>query len=162
MPLLIRAWLDEEFHLHLFELTRAEDEVSRSDFVAERLADLTDAERRLHASRSDNVCEVYENALSGLWAKVVQAFFSGNWTKEGLKQTVERLWFGPNVLATTVRAGDVVHALRSTALLLLEGLFEVVLTKTLVARGAFDQRVRELTNVTRSFPHLARKNDGRV
>src|ERR1022692_1505088 len=47
VPLLVGARLDEEFHLHLLELAGAEDEVSRRDLVAERLADLADAERDL-------------------------------------------------------------------------------------------------------------------
>ena len=38
---------DEELHLHLLELARAEDEVPGRDLVAERLADLRDAERDL-------------------------------------------------------------------------------------------------------------------
>ena len=39
----------EELHLHLLELARAEDEVAGGDLVAEGLADLGDAERRLLA-----------------------------------------------------------------------------------------------------------------
>src|SRR5690606_30805334 len=41
-PLLVRARLHEELHLHLLELARPEDEVARRDLVAERLADLRD------------------------------------------------------------------------------------------------------------------------
>src|SRR5690606_18207631 len=41
-PLVVGARLDEELHLHLLELARTEDEVSRRDLVAERLADLRD------------------------------------------------------------------------------------------------------------------------
>ena len=51
VPLLVGAGLDEELHLHLLELAGAEDEVARRDLVAERLADLADAERRLLARR---------------------------------------------------------------------------------------------------------------
>src|SRR3712207_377783 len=47
VPLLVGARLDEELHLHLLELAGAEDEVARRDLVAEGLADLADAERRL-------------------------------------------------------------------------------------------------------------------
>jgi hypothetical protein len=49
VPLLVGARLDEELHLHLLELAGAEDEVAGRDLVAERLADLRDAERRLLA-----------------------------------------------------------------------------------------------------------------
>ena len=52
VPLLRLVGRDEELHLHLLELERAEDEVARRDLVAERLADLGDAERRLACARS--------------------------------------------------------------------------------------------------------------
>src|SRR5690606_16595723 len=51
VPLLVGAGLDEELHLHLLELAGPEDEVARRDLVAERLADLADAERDLLARR---------------------------------------------------------------------------------------------------------------
>ena len=60
----------EELHLHLLELARAEDEVAGSDLVAERLADLGDAERRLLAAELEDVFEVDEDALRGLGAQV--------------------------------------------------------------------------------------------
>jgi hypothetical protein len=52
VPVLVGAGLDEELHLHLLELAGAEDEVARGDLVAEALADLGDAERRLLAGRT--------------------------------------------------------------------------------------------------------------
>ena len=61
---------DEVFDLHLLELTGAEDEVARVDFVAESLTDLGDAERQLHATRVDDVLEVDEDALGGLRAEI--------------------------------------------------------------------------------------------
>ena len=61
---------DEELHLHLLELARAEDEVAGRDLVAERLADLGDAERRLLARELEHVLEVDEDALRGLRAQV--------------------------------------------------------------------------------------------
>jgi len=39
-PLGVLAGVDEKLHFHLLELARAEDEIARRDFVAERLADL--------------------------------------------------------------------------------------------------------------------------
>src|SRR5262249_34853331 len=47
VPLQVLAGLDEELHLHLLELARAEEEVARRDLVAERLAGLRDAEGQL-------------------------------------------------------------------------------------------------------------------
>ena len=61
---------DEELHLHLLELARAKDEVAGRDLVAERLADLGDAERRLLAAELQDVLEVDEDALRGLGAQV--------------------------------------------------------------------------------------------
>ena len=59
----------EELDLHLLELARAEDEVAGRDLVAERLADLRDAERRLLARELQHVLEVDEDALRGLGAQ---------------------------------------------------------------------------------------------
>jgi hypothetical protein len=58
--------LDEELHLHLLELAGAEDEVAGRDLVAEALADLADAERRLLARALLHVGVVDEDALGGL------------------------------------------------------------------------------------------------
>src|SRR5450755_2778679 len=66
MPLFVAARLDEELHLHLLELARAEDEVSRRDLVAETLTLLRDAERRLLARRLLHIQVVDENALRRL------------------------------------------------------------------------------------------------
>ena len=61
---------DEELHLHLLELARAEDEVARRDLVAEGLADLGDPERRFLARELQDVLEVDEDALGRLGAQV--------------------------------------------------------------------------------------------
>src|SRR3979409_2776223 len=75
-PILVPLWgarrLDEELHLHLFELAGAEDEVARGDLVAETLADLTDPEWRLGARRSDHVWGGHEDALGGAGAQRVR------------------------------------------------------------------------------------------
>ena len=70
VPLLRLGGRDEELHLHLLELERAEDEVARRDLVAERLADLRDAERRLATRELRDVLEVDEDALRGLRPQV--------------------------------------------------------------------------------------------
>ena len=69
-PLVVLAGLDEELHLHLLELAGAEDEVARRDLVAEALADLGDAERRLFPAGLQHVGEVDEHALRRLGAHV--------------------------------------------------------------------------------------------
>ena len=65
-----RLRLDEVLHLHLLELAHPEDEVARADLVAERLADLGDAERQLLAARLADVAEVHVDALGRLRAQV--------------------------------------------------------------------------------------------
>ena len=69
-PLKVGARLAEELALHLLKLAGAEGEVSRRYLVAERLADLADAEGQLAAGRALDVREVYEYALRRLRAEV--------------------------------------------------------------------------------------------
>ena len=66
VPTLVGTRLDEEFHLHLLELARAEDEVTGRDLVAERLAYLPDSEGRLYPARTHHVREIDEDSLRGL------------------------------------------------------------------------------------------------
>ena len=66
----LRLRPDEVLHLHLLELAHPEDEVAGRDLVAERLADLGDAERQLLARRLLDVLEVDVRALRGLRAQV--------------------------------------------------------------------------------------------
>src|SRR5699024_9850853 len=92
VPVFILAWLDEEFHLHLLKFTRTEDEVTWGNLIAERLTDIGDAERWLHARRSHYVFEVDEDTLRGFTAKAVQALFIIDWTQERLQQSRGCLW----------------------------------------------------------------------
>ena len=73
VPFLIGAGLAEELEFHLLKLAGTEDEVAGRDLVAEGLADLADAERRLLARGVHDVRVVDEDALGGLGAQVVQA-----------------------------------------------------------------------------------------
>ena len=69
-PFEIGAGLAEKFKFHLFKFTDAEDEVAGCDFVAEALADLTDAERYFFTSCALHVFEVDEYALRGFGAEI--------------------------------------------------------------------------------------------
>ena len=69
-PLEVRTRLTEELQLHLLEFTHAENEVARRDLVAERLADLADAERQLAARGALHVDEVHKDALRRLRAEI--------------------------------------------------------------------------------------------
>ena len=63
-PLQIGVGLAEELALHLLKLTGAEGEVARRDLVAERLADLADAEGQLAAGRALDVRKVDKDACA--------------------------------------------------------------------------------------------------
>ena len=69
-PLQVGVGLAEELALHLLKLAGTEGEVARGDLVAERLADLADAEGQLAAGRALDVRKVDEDALRGLGAQV--------------------------------------------------------------------------------------------
>src|SRR5699024_8665214 len=60
VPSFVFTGFDEVLHFHLLELAGTEDEVARRDLVAEALADLADAERRLLAGGVEHVGEVDE------------------------------------------------------------------------------------------------------
>src|SRR5699024_3332529 len=110
-----------ELHLHLLELAGAEDEVAGGDLVAERLADLADAEGRLAPRRRHDVGEVDEDALRRLRAQVVQAGLVLDGAEVGLEHHVEVARLGPLPAGAAARARDVREAvLGGTALALLE------------------------------------------
>ena len=113
VPLLVGARLDEELHLHLLELAGPEDEVARRDLVAERLAGLGDAERRLLARRGHDVLEVDEDALRGLRSQVVQALLALHRAEVGLEQAAELARLGEGALGAAVRAVDLGQAARA-------------------------------------------------
>src|SRR3954469_4097206 len=64
VPLARSGWMAEEFDFHLFELARAEREISRRDFIAKALANLRDAERNSYACAVCDVLEIDKDALS--------------------------------------------------------------------------------------------------
>ena len=86
--------LDEEFQLHLFELTRAEGEIARRHFVAERLAGLRDAERDFLAGRLQHVLELREDRLRRFRPEIGDAVITLHGTDVSLEHQVERAWFG--------------------------------------------------------------------
>src|SRR5690554_1865788 len=69
-PLQLFSRRDEELHLHLLELTHAEDELARHDLIAERLAYLSDAEGDFHSPCLLHVEEVDEDSLCCLGTKI--------------------------------------------------------------------------------------------
>ena len=163
VPLLVRARHDEELHLHLLELAGAEDEVAGRDLVAEALAGLPDAERRLLARGVHDVQVVDEDALRGLGTQVVHGGGILDGTDRGPQHAVEVARLGEVALGAAVRAGDVGEAVgRRPPVLLLVGLDQLVGAPALVAVLALGQGVGERRDVAGRLPHLGREDDGRV
>ena len=161
-PLVGLIGLDEELDLHLLELAGAEDEVAGGDLVAERLADLTDAERRLTPGRGHDVLVVDEDALRGLRTQVVQAGLVVHGAEVRLHQAGEQLRIGPLPLGAAVGARDLGHRGVGHRVELLFGgvrLLQVVLTQAGVAVAALHERIREGLDVARGLPHLAGQDD---
>lgn len=89
VPLLSIFGRNEELKFHLLELTRSENEISRRDFVAERLTDLRDAERRLLPTRLQHVGKVDEHALCSFWSQVGNRRIGLDWAGMRLEHQVE-------------------------------------------------------------------------
>lgn len=163
LPLLVLARLDEEFHLHLLELAGAEDEVAGRDLVAEALAHLGDAERRLAARGLLDAGEVGEDALGGLGAQVGDGAAVLRGAEVRGEQARELLGLGEGALVAAVGAVEVGEAvLRQLAVLGLVRLLQVVRAVPLVAGGALGERVGERGDVTGGLPDLGRQDHGRV
>ena len=94
-PLHLLAGAHEELHLHLLELAHAEDELPGHDLVAERLADLRDTERQLHAARFLDIEEIDENALRRLGPQVDRRGPFGRRTHLRREHEVELPHVGP-------------------------------------------------------------------
>ena len=164
VPLLVGARLDEELHLHLLELAGAEDEVARRDLVAEALAGLGDAERRLLAGVVEHVQEVDEDALGGLRTQVVQPLLVLDRAEVGLEQPGELLRLGPLAPGAAVRAGDLGQAVDRRAPLAWPRT-----PRRGGRRGSGGgscrhsiERVGEGRDVAGCLPHLGRQDDRRV
>ena len=149
-PLVLGTRFHEVLQLHLLELTRAEDEVARRDLVAERLADLRDAERQLLAAHLLHDREVHELALRRLRRQVHDAGLVGHRPHVRLEHQVELLGLG-ELRATAVGARDDAVGV---------GL-KVVVTEPLVAVRAFDQWIAEPRDVATGLPDLRRHEQRR-
>lgn len=157
----VRALLAEGLELHLLELDRAEREVARRDLVAERLADLPDAERQLRAHGALYVEEVDILALRVFGAQVNDALAVVRYAAERLEHQVEFADVREVVLAA-VRAGDVMildvleHLLLRHAVgmrLRVEIVDQVVGAVAHLALLAVEQRVGERGHMAARLPN---------
>ena len=138
----------EELQLHLLELAGPEDEVAWCDLVTERLAYLRDSERRLLATRLQDIGEVDEHALRRLGAQI--DLRTGTFDRAGisLEHQVERPCFGerPGSAATWA------HVL----------VLQMILAETLLALATVDEGVAEIGEVSARLEDLGRTEDRRV
>ena len=167
----VRALLAEPLVLHLLEFDGAEDEVAGRDLVAERLADLRDAEGDLGARRALHVQKVDEFALRRLGAQIDFVLALVGDAARGLKHQVEGADGRPVALAAD-GAADVV--LVDVCLHLLVGhqvgidlalgvrLDEVVGAVTALAVLAVHLGVGKARGVTARFPDARVHEDGGV
>ena len=153
-PLLVGPRLDEELHLGLFELARAEDEVAGRDLVSERLADLGHAEGDLLARGGLHVEEVDVRPLRRLGTQVDGGGGLLNRAHEGLEHQVEQPGLAEGTglerarrLARLPAAGGALHLVRAIAL---------------PADLALHQGIGEAVDVPRSLPHARMHEDGRL
>ena len=136
----------EIFQLHQLELARAEDEIARRDLVAKRLADLSDAERRLLARRLIRQLEVDEHPLSRLGPQVCLRGLVFHRADVGLEHEVERS-----------RRSERLIAARGALIAL-----HVIGTKALLAGLAVHHHVGEVLDVARRAPHFWVHDDRRL
>ena len=121
------------------------------DLVAEALADLGDAERRLHAQRGGDVLEVDEDALRGLGPQVGERGIVANRPDRGLEHQVERACLGE------VAVGCLAGPLRRPAAA--GGVGDVVGAVAVLAGAAVDERIGEAADVARGDPDLRVEDD---
>ena len=154
-PLRVGARLHEELHLHLLELAGPEDEVARRDLVAERLADLGDAERDPLPGALQHVEVVDVDPLRGLRPEIDHRRLLLDRPHEGLEHQVEHPRLGQRPSA----AADGALRVRLPGRALDPG---VVGAEAVLAMPAVDQRIGEARHVTRRLPHPRMHQDGRV
>ena len=135
--LLVRPRLHEVLDFHHLELARAEDEAARRNLVAERLADLRDAEGQPLARRVQHILEVHEYALRRLGPQKRDRCVVFNGPYECLEHQVE-----------VARLGQLAAAIRALAL------FELVFAPAPATNTAVNERVGEAIDMPAGAPHL--------
>src|SRR5206468_1649463 len=144
-PLHVGARLDEELHLHLLELARAEDEIPGRDLVAERLPDLRDAEWDFLTRRLLDVQEIHVDALRGPGPQVPHRRGILHRPHERLEHQIELARFAERPLhpaGGALRVGRARRALDS----------RIIGAKPLLAVFAIDERIDESTDVSARLP----------
>ncbi len=94
-PFHLCAGAHEELHLHLFELTHAEDELTGHNLVAERLADLGDTKGDAHTAGLLHVEVVDKDTLSCFRTEINSHRSVSGRAHLGLEHEVELTHLGP-------------------------------------------------------------------
>src|SRR5215469_4333200 len=142
-PLLFAVGIDEELHLHLLELARAENKVSGTDFVAESLTDLRDAEWYSLAHASLHILEIDIDTLRCLRAQVDERGIFFYRTHIGLEHEVKFARLGECAFHSAIGADR-----RITT-----HFRHVIGAKAALTVGAVHQRIGKDLFVARSLPH---------
>ena len=144
VPFRTVCWRNEELHFHLFEFTRAEDEVAWGDFVAERLTHLGDTEWWLLATRCEHVGEVHKHALGRLGAQV----HLGTRTLDGASSSLEH-----QVECPSFSKSAALHFFRAITRV------ELILAKASFTDRAIHQWITEIGKMPAGFERLRRVQD---
>ena len=139
MPFFVFAGHNKIFQLGLFKLPDAEDKVARCDFIAERFADLSNAERQLARGGINHVFKLGKNCLCGFRTQISQIFRIINRADRRLEHQVKRTGFG-QICRAAIRALSV---------------FNVVSAETPFAFAAVGHRVRESVFMAGIMQNLA-------
>ena len=86
-------WIDKIFNLHLLKLSRTENKISRRNFIAKRLALLSNSKRQVWIKTINNVLKIGKNSLSGFWTKICNAVFTFSGADARLKHHIKRSRF---------------------------------------------------------------------
>src|SRR5207249_6185206 len=151
-PLEVRARLDEELHLHLLELARAEDEVPGRDLVTERLPDLRDAEGDLLPRRLQHVQVVHVDPLRRLGTQIDDRGRVLHRAHERLEHEVEHARRRQRALAAAY--GTLRRRLARRALDP-----RIVGAKPVLAMLAVHEGIGEAGHVSRRLPYLGMHQD---
>src|SRR5439155_6673 len=151
-PLEVRARLDEELHLHLLELARAEDEVPGRDLVTERLPDLRDAEGDLLPRRLHHVQVVHVDPLRRLGTQIDDRGRVFHRAHECLEHEVEHARRRQRALAAAY--GTLRRRLARRALDP-----RIVGAKPVLAMLAVNEGIGEAGHVSRRLPYLGMHQD---
>jgi len=173
-PLEVGARFTEKFQFHLLEFTCPECKIARGNLVAERFADLADAERDLAPGGALDILEIDKNALGGFWTQVeLGAGVFGN-ALEGLEHQVELAYIG-EIPGATHRAGNFLFPDIGNQLIITPAIDgqvdaigmvvvfdQLVGAVTALALLAVDQGIGKAADVAGSDPGLGVHQDGAV